>query len=57
MHVCVINYENETKSDDYFGRKAALKTSYRAISVPFSGRRSSIGPRVCMYVLINPEYT
>lgn len=55
--VCAINYENEAKSNDYFGRKAELKMSYRAISVPFSASRSSIGPRVCMYVLINPEYT
>lgn len=45
------------KRDDYLGRKAALKMSYLAISVPFSACRSLIGPRVCMYALINPEYT
>lgn len=46
--VCVINYENEAKSNDYLGRKAALKVSYLAISVPFSAR-SLIRPRVRMY--------
>lgn len=54
--MCAINYENEAKSDDYLGRRA-VKNVVSAISVPFSGHRPLIGPRVCVYALINPEYT
>lgn len=55
--VCAINYENEAKSDNNLERKAAFKVSYLAISVSFSTHRSLIGHSVCMYALINPEYT
>jgi len=45
------------KSDDYLERKAVLKMSYLAISVPFNTPFVDQTSRVCMYALINPKYT